>query len=303
MSKDNYLWGIDLGGTKIEGVILRSVKNPEVLLRRRIPSEADQGYEHVVERIKLLVELMANEIGSHPSKIGIGTPGSTDPETGLLKNSNSISLNNQPLQKDLEKSLEIPVKMANDANCFAIAETQMGIVQEKYSDAEVVFGVIMGSGVGGGLVVNGKVWNGRHGIAGEWGHIFLDEAGEDCYCGKHGCVETILSGPALQRYYTKISGNNKSLKEIMASRAEDPHAQKTLDRLIYFFGKGLSTIINVIDPDVIVLGGGVGNIPELYREGIKSVEKFTFNPNLKTPILAPKLGDSAGVFGAAFLVA
>ncbi len=302
MSQDNSLWGIDLGGTKIEGVILKSADNPEILLRRRIPTEADQGYDHVVDRIKLLVELMANEIGNKPTKIGIGTPGSTDPETGLLKNSNSTALNNKPLQKDLEEKLEIPVFMANDANCFAIAEAQMGIVQEKYPDAKVVFGVIMGSGVGGGLVVNGKVLNGKHGIGGEWGHIFLDEDGEDCYCGKQGCVETILSGPALQRYYTKISGKKKNLKEIIDSRSEDTDAQKTMDRLIYFFGKGLSAIVNIIDPDVIVLGGGVGNIKELYSEGIKSVEKFTFNPNLKTPILAPKLGDSAGVFGAAFLV-
>ncbi len=302
MSESYSLWGIDLGGTKIEGVILKSADQPEVLLRRRIPTEANQGYEHIVQRIKLLVELMANEIGTKPQKIGIGTPGSTDPASGLLKNSNSTTLNNKPLRKDLEQTLGIPVFMANDANCFAIAEVNMGIVQEKYPDASVVFGVIMGSGVGGGLVVNGKVFNGKHGIGGEWGHIFLDEEGEDCYCGKHGCVETILSGPALQRYYTKISGQKKNLKDIMDSRSADVHSQKTFERLIHFFGKGLSAIVNVLDPDVIILGGGVGNIKELYTDGFQSVEKFTFNPDLKTPILAPKLGDSAGVFGAAFLV-
>ncbi|MBK6266394.1 ROK family protein [Marivirga sp. S37H4] len=303
MNHESYLWGIDLGGTKIEGVVLKSMADPQVLLRKRIPTEADKGYRHVVQRIKLLIDQMAAELGTKPFKIGIGTPGSTDPDTRLLKNSNSTNLNNQPLQNDLEKILGIPVLMANDANCFAIAETRMGVVKEKFLDAKVVFGVIMGSGVGGGLVVNGKVLNGRHGIGGEWGHIFLDDAGEDCYCGKHGCVETILSGPALQRYYHKISGKDKTLQEIMANPAGDEFAQQTLNRLIYFFGKGLSTIVNIIDPDVIVLGGGVGNIPELYTEGVKSIEEFTFNPKLNTPILAPKLGDSAGVFGAAFLVA
>ncbi|WKV11555.1 ROK family protein [Marivirga harenae] len=303
MTQSKALWGIDLGGTKIEGVVLKSKAEPDVLLRRRVATEAEQGYEHIKEKIRLLVDQMAEEIGFRPYSIGIGTPGSTDPETGLLKNSNSTNLNKQTLHKDLIELLGIPVFIANDANCFAVAETQMGIVKEKFPNAEVVFGVIMGSGVGGGLVINGKVWNGKHGIAGEWGHIFLDEDGEDCYCGKHGCVETILAGKALERFYKKNSGVNKKLKDIMADRSEDEYAQKTYERLIHFFGKGLAVIVNVIDPDVIIIGGGVGNIPYLYDEGIESVQKFTFNPDLKTPIVKPKLGDSAGVFGAAFLTA
>jgi predicted NBD/HSP70 family sugar kinase len=303
MIERNALWGIDLGGTKIEGVILRSKEEPEVLLRKRIATEADKGYEHIIKRIQLLVNQMAEEIGYKPTSIGIGTPGSTDPQTGLLKNSNSTNLNHKPLHKDLKKLLGIPVLMANDANCFAIAETHMGIVKDEFPKADVVFGVIMGSGVGGGLVINGKVWNGKHGIAGEWGHIFLDEEGEDCYCGKHGCVETLLAGKALERYYKKISGADKNLRDIMADRSDDEFAQKTYERLIHFFGKGLSVIINVIDPDVIIIGGGVGNIPHLYDEGIESVKRFTFNPDMKTPIVKPKLGDSAGVFGAAFLTA
>ncbi|MGJ3237006.1 ROK family protein [Marivirga sp.] len=303
MIERNALWGIDLGGTKIEGVILRSKEEPEVLLRKRIATEADKGYEHIIKRIQLLVNQMAEEIGFKPTSIGIGTPGSTDPQTGLLKNSNSTNLNNKPLLKDLKKLLGISVLMANDANCFAIAETQMGIIKDEFPKTEVVFGVIMGSGVGGGLVINGKVWNGKHGIAGEWGHIFLDEDGEDCYCGKHGCVETLLAGKALERYYKKISGADKNLRDIMADRSDDEYAQKTYERLIHFFGKGLSVIINVIDPDVIIIGGGVGNIPHLYDEGIESVKRFTFNPDMKTPIVKPKLGDSAGVFGAAFLTA
>lgn len=303
MAYQNALWGIDLGGTKIEGVILKSKDNPEVILRKRIDTEADQGYNHITQRIKLLVSQMSEEIGFKPLSIGIGTPGSTDPESGLLKNSNSTNLNNKPLHHDLNKLLNIPVFMANDANCFAVAETQMGIVKTQFPKAEVVFGVIMGSGVGGGLVINGKVWNGKHGIAGEWGHIFLDEDGEDCYCGKHGCVETILAGKSLERYYKSISGLDKKLKDIIADKNDDKYAQKTYNRLIHFFGKGLSVIINIIDPDVIIIGGGVGNIPHLYDEGVESVKKFTFNPEMKTPIVKPKLGDSAGVFGAAFLTA
>lgn len=303
MIEGNALWGIDLGGTKIEGVILKSKEEPEVLLRKRIATEADKGYEHIIKRIQLLVNQMAEDIGFKPTSIGIGTPGSTDPETGLLKNSNSTNLNHKPLHHDLKKLLEIPVFMANDANCFAVAETQMGIIKDEFPKAEVVFGVIMGSGVGGGLVINGKVWNGKHGIAGEWGHIFLDEDGEDCYCGKHGCVETLLAGKALERYYKKISGVDKNLKDIMSDKSDDEFAQKTYERLIHFFGKGLSVIVNVIDPDVIIIGGGVGNIPHLYDEGIESVKQFTFNPDMKTPIVKPKLGDSAGVFGAAFLTA
>lgn len=303
MEKQNSLWGIDLGGTKIEGVILKSKAQPKVLLRKRIATEADKGYKHITKRIQFLVNEMAKEIGHRPLSIGIGTPGSTDPETGLLKNSNSTNLNQKPLLADLKDLLDIPVMMANDANCFAIAETQMGIAKDVDPNAKVVFGVIMGSGVGGGLVVDGQVWNGKHGIAGEWGHIFLDEKGEDCYCGKHGCVETILAGKALERYYRKISGVEKKLKQIIEERTTDKFAKKTYDRLIYFFGKGLSVIINTIDPDVIVIGGGVGNISNLYEEGIESVKRFTFNPDMKTPIVKPKLGDSAGVFGAAFLTA
>jgi predicted NBD/HSP70 family sugar kinase len=303
MNKDKALWGIDLGGTKIEGVVLKSKEDPEILLRKRIDTEAGKGYQHITLRIQELLAIMVEEIGFSPNSVGIGTPGSTDPETGLLKNSNSTNLNHKPLHKDLQNLLKVPVHMANDANCFAVAETRMGIVKEQFPKAEVVFGIIMGSGVGGGLVVNGKVWNGKHGIAGEWGHIFLDQEGEDCYCGKQGCVETILAGKALERYYKKISGAEKKLKDIIADRIDDQYAQKTYERLIYFFGKGVSVIINILDPDVIIIGGGVGNIPDLYEQGIESVKQFTFNPTMKTPIVKPKLGDSAGVFGAAFLTA
>jgi predicted NBD/HSP70 family sugar kinase len=221
-----------------------------------------------------------------------------------MKNCNSTILNGKPLKSDLEKALGIELKLANDANCFALAETKLGVVSEQYPDAEVVFGVIMGSGVGGGIVVNQKIINGLQGIAGEWGHNFLDESGGPCYCGKVGCVETIISGPSLERYYFSHTGNRKNLKDI-ASLAEskvDPTAQKAMQRLVHFFGLSLSAVINILDPDVIVIGGGVGNIDLLYDRGRDAVAEYVFNNRFETPIVQPILGDSAGVFGAAHLV-
>jgi predicted NBD/HSP70 family sugar kinase len=168
--------------------------------------------------------------------------------------------------------------------------------------AEVVFGVIMGTGVGGGVVVNGRVLNGKQGITGEWGHNQLDPNGLPCYCGKVGCVGTVLSGPFLERYYERLTGIHKSLKEIAVTALEDEAAAQTMDRLYEKFGEGLSVVINILDPDVVVLGGGVGNIPGLYTRGRESLENWVFNNKLTTELRAPILGDSAGVFGAAMLV-
>jgi predicted NBD/HSP70 family sugar kinase len=297
------LWGIDLGGTKIEGVVLEDRDNPNVLKRIRIPTEREKGYTHIISQIIKMVEVLSIEVGVKPQKIGIGTPGSLEPSSQLLKNSNTTVLNGQPIKKDLEQALDIPITIANDANCFAIAETKMGVVKKMVPHAEVVFGVIMGTGVGGGLVINGKVRNGKHGIAGEWGHNFLDDSGGACYCGLVGCVETLISGTAIEKYYESITGRNTSLKKILAAHLadEDEAASMAIRRLIHFFGKGMSSIINVLDPDAIVLGGGLANIDLLYTEGVKEVEKHIFNPKLETPFLKPELGDSAGVFGAAFL--
>lgn len=303
-SNRKELWGIDMGGTKIEGVILKSAEDPEVLFRDRVPTEADQGYEHILSQVKKLVDLMENHAGYLPEAIGFGTPGTLDPKRQVMKGCNTVSMNGKPMRADLGKLLGMKIFMANDANCFALAETRLGVVKERFPNARVVFGVIMGTGVGGGLVVDGKTIVGLQGIAGEWGHNFLDESGGPCYCGKSGCVENVISGPALERYYFNQTGNRKPLKDIvaLADSKVDPTAQKTMIRLIDFFGKALSVIINIIDPDVIVIGGGVGNIDQLYDRGIDSVKQYVFNNNqLDTPIVRPSLGDSAGVFGAAFL--
>jgi fructokinase len=298
----SLLWGIDLGGTKIEGVVIEPASN-NVLLRRRIATEREGGYEHILHRIKSLVDQLREEIGEGPDRIGIGTPGAVEPSTGLLKNSNTLCLNDQPIVIDLEKLLEVPVRIANDANCFAVAETRMGVVARQELEAKVVFGVIMGTGCGGGLVLDGKVWNGKQGIAGEWGHNFLDESGGPCYCGRSGCVEAVISGPSLERFYKEQSGQEKALKEIVADARSkaDPVAVQTLERLIVYFGKAIAPIINILDPDVIVLGGGLGNIDELYTRGVQEAAAHIFNSELNTVFLKPELGDSAGVFGAAFL--
>jgi len=299
------LWGIDLGGTKAEGAILKSAQDPQVLFRDRLPTESHLGYEHIIGQIKKVVDKMEAFAGYRPEKLGIATPGTRDPGTGLMKNCNTTALNGMPLKTDLEKVLGMKVYMANDANCFALAEANMGIVKDKVPNAKVVFGVIMGTGVGGGVVVDGKVINGLQGIGGEWGHNFLDDSGDLCYCGKKGCVEQVLCGPALQRYYESLSGQHKSMKEIyeLYKAGVDPYAKQTIERLIHFFGLALSVVVNILDPDAIVIGGGVGNIDIIYTEGPKSLANYIFNNKLDTPILKPKLGDSAGVFGAAFLVA
>lgn len=299
------LWGIDLGGTKIEGVVLKSAADPTPIVRKRIATEGQKGYDHVIDRIGLLIDQLKAEIGQEPTHIGMGTPGAIDPPTGLLKNSNSTALNGQPFHRDLEERLGCSFVLANDANCFAVAEARMGIVPEEVPDARFCFGIIMGTGVGGGIVLNGQSHNGLQGIGGEWGHSFLSVEGEDCYCGNHGCVETLISGPALERYYHTLSKEQRSLREIVerSRSGNDKHAKKTMDRLMHFFGRGLTNLINIMDPDAIIVGGGVGNIDELYTEGVARVRSFVFNPRLDTPILKPKLGDSAGVFGAAFLTA
>lgn len=293
-------WGIDLGGTKIEGVVL-SAQN-EVLVRQRIPTERQGGYQHIVYRIGLLVQQLSQKIGQKALQIGIGVPGTIDPPTGLIKNANTVVLNGQPLEKDLSNHLSIPVRLANDANCFAIAEAKLGCIPTECPEAKTVFGVILGTGVGGGIVINGKILGGAQGIGGEWGHMFLDQSGGYCYCGKVGCVEAIISGPALERYYAGLAGKIKTMREI-ASLSQDNHlaAKATMQRFYHYFAKGIANVINVLDPDVVVLGGGLGQIEGLYLNGVPKVKAFLFNPRMDTLFLKPKLGDSAGVFGAACL--
>ena len=295
------LLGIDLGGTKIEGIVLESKEKPIEVIRHRVDTEEKKGYLQVVDNIKSLVEYIENKINHKFDKLGIGTPGTLDPVTGLLKNSNSQCLNGMPLKKDLSKTLDKTILIQNDANCFALAETLLGSVNDQYPHAKNVFGIIIGTGVGGGVIINGKTVYGSQGIGGEWGHTIVTDNGDECYCGKRGCVETVISGRALQTYYKNISGRKLKFEEIYATKDNDKYAKETFERLITYFGKGLSNVVNIIDPEVIVLGGGLSNINELYTEGYNELKKYVFNPRFSTPILKPKLGDSAGVYGAALL--
>lgn len=303
--KGSMLWGIDLGGTKAEGVILGPGGPEDIRFRDRVPTGADKGYEHVLSRLEELVNMMEQSAGYRPTQLGIGTPGTLDPESKTMHGCNSECLNGQPLQRDLAKLLGMDVVIANDANCFALAEARMGIVKRDYPDAKVVFGVIMGTGVGGGLIVNSQAINGHHGIGGEWGHNFLDESGGPCYCGKSGCVEKIIAGPSLEKYYYSLTQEKIRMHEIRErSLKGEEAANRTMNRLIQFFGKAISVVINIVDPDVIVIGGGVGRIPEIYTAGKEAVRPYIFNNgHVSTPIVPPLLGDSAGVFGAAYLTA
>lgn len=294
------LWGLDLGGTKIEGSVIDPAHPTRPVARLRRETGAALGYDHVVSQIIGVVsDLEAATGAKRPPILGIGTPGSADPATGLLRNSNSTCLNGHPLRTDLEALLGCEVRMANDANCCALAEATLGVART----FEVVFGVILGTGCGGGLVVHGRVLAGAHGIAGEWGHNQLPGETTPCYCGHSGCIETVVAGPSLERFYRENGGDAIRLPEIARRAASgEPLATATLRRLQEKFAEAIATVINIVDPDAVVIGGGVGNLDILYTEETRAlIQHRIFHDTLQTRILRPALGDSAGVFGAAML--
>lgn len=283
--------GIDLGGTKIEGLLLDETLN--VVHRIRVPTPQND-YRKIIDEISSLVLGFSKNIGDYT--IGICTPGSISKKTGLIKNSNTQCLIGMPLKDDLENILDKKVSLENDANCFAISEATMGSAKN-YS---LVFGVIMGTGVGGGIVIDQKIHHGRTNIAGEWGHHTLHQNGNKCYCGKQGCVETYISGPSLERRWKEIAGKKEILPDIVKNYNSTQFSQWKQEFLDNF-GTGLANVIDILDPDVIVLGGGLSNIDFLYSDGIKNVYQKVFSDLVDTPILKNSLGDSAGVFGAALL--
>jgi fructokinase len=287
--------GIDLGGTKIEGVVLDEEAQP--VLRRRVPTESERGYDHIVARIAELAETLL-EAAPGCRLVGLGTPGAVSRRTGRMKNSNTTCLNDRDLPADVARHLGRPVRVENDANCFTLAEATAGAGR----GAEVVFGVIMGTGVGGGITAHGRLLRGPQSIAGEWGHQSIDPAGPGCYCGQRGCVERYISGPAVEESYRRLSGAEAKMDEIAGrARAGEPAAGAVLDAFLDRFGRGLANVIDILDPDVVVLGGGLSNVEELYAAGRDAVARYVFNDELRTPIRRNRLGDSAGVFGAAFL--
>ena len=292
--------GIDLGGTKIEGVFL-SQENI-ICARKRIPTpqvkDADQAYEAILLSIRKLIEQLEADAGV-TARIGIGTPGTISSLTGLVKNSNTVCLNGKPLLIDIEQCLGRKVRIANDANCFALSEAHNGAGKE-YSS---IFGIIMGTGVGGGIVINKQIHTGSMGIAGEWGHNPLLEHGPDCYCGRKGCVETLISGPGFSADYAKCGGVPGCNPAEIVKYAEggDKLAIHCLERFINHFGRAVASVVNILDPHAIVLGGGLSNLDILYERGRQAIEPHIFSDRFTTPILKNHHGDSSGVLGAAHL--
>jgi len=288
-----YKIGIDLGGTKIEGILLDEKYN--TIQRKRIETHQENGYNSITKSIISLINELKVKTDEETS-VGISTPGVTDTNSGLIKNSNTQCLIGMPLKNDLENILGFEIVMENDANCFALAESLLGSAK----GYDVVFGVIMGTGIGGGIVINGTLHKGGTNIAGEWGHHTLHSNGKECYCGKQGCVETYISGPALEKRWLEITGKKESLQSIVQDLS-DEKAKQWKKEFLENFGTGLANVIDILDPDVIILGGGISNIPFLYDEGKKAVYDKVFSDSIETPILKNSLGDSAGVFGACIL--
>ncbi len=293
--------GVDLGGTKIEAMALAG--DGSIAARRRLATPRDD-YDATIDVVCGLVDEVESQAGGAQSSVGIGIPGTISPASGLIKNANSTWLIGRALDRDLAAALGRPVRLANDANCLALSEAIDGAA----AGANVVFGVILGTGTGGGLVVSGKVITGANAVAGEWGHNPLpwpepaELPGPDCYCGKKGCIETFLSGPGVARDHLLATGEKLEPAELAAAAEQgDPTAGATLERYELRLAKSLATIINVVDPDVIVLGGGCSNIDRLYANVPKLWGRFAFSDSVNTRLEKAQHGDSSGVRGAAWL--
>lgn len=294
--------GIDLGGTKIEGVILAGARADRG--RRRVATprlgggREDEEYAAILRTIAHLVADLEGEAGAR-CRVGIGTPGAWVAARGAMKNCNTTSLNGRPLREDLERTLGREVRVANDANCFAVSEALDGAAEGH----RVVFGVILGTGVGGGIVMDGRVHAGPNGIAGEWGHVSLAPDGPECYCGKRGCVETYLSGPGFAADYRRHGGEAAIEAPEIAERAAegDPIAREAMARYVDRFGRAVAMLASALDPDCIVLGGGMSALDRLYTDGPTAAARHAFGGGFETPIVRNRHGDSSGVRGAAML--
>ena len=287
--------GIDLGGTKIEGVVLDP--DGRVRVRRRVATPAGD-YEGTVRAVADLVRRIEHEAGGRGT-VGVGTPGAISPFSGLLRNSNSVMLNGRPLDRDLEAALGRPVRLANDADCFALAEASSGAG----AGATTVFGVILGTGVGGGLVISGAVQVGPNRITGEWGHNPQpgESGGRACYCGRVDCVERYLSGPAVAAEYRQAAGPESTAERIMDRIDEDTLAAEVFDRYADRLARALAVVVNILDPEVVVLGGGMSNVERLYWEVPERWKRWIFSDGVATRLARNRHGDSGGVLGAAWL--
>ncbi len=291
-----YRIGIDLGGTKIEGVALD--RHGHEVARRRIDTQAEGGTAHILARVAQLYAGLVYVIDDAHHTVGVGSPGAISTRTGLLKNSNTVCLNGVPLLDMLEDTLKHAVAIENDANCFAMAEAIHGAGRGH----GMVFGVILGTGCGGGIVIDGKVRRGPQAIAGEWGHMVIDPSGPPCFCGAHGCVETFISGSGLEKRFHQRFSRFLSARDIHRGfQAGDADCGLAMTEFFERFGQAMANLIAVLDPDIVVLGGGLSQIDQLYSRGVAEVEKRVFSDGLSTPIVRNQLGDSAGVIGAALI--
>ncbi len=297
-----YTIGIDLGGTKIEAILVKnntkkfSISKP--ILRKRIPTESEKGYEFVVQKIAKLVFELSSEINENFA-VGMGIPGVVDPITKITQWSNTKNFQGKSIQKDLAKIIKKPVFVENDANCFVLSEASFGAAK----DADLVLGIIMGTGMGGGIVYQKKIISGYQGYAGEIGHISFDaENGEKCWCGNYGCPESYLSGSGMEYMFFQKYQQKKSVPEIYELYLfQDKNAVEFMEYFLDIFGKIIANLIYTIAPHKIVLGGGVSNLPLLYKEGVKKVAQNIHSSTTMPKIVKNKLGDSSGVFGAAAL--
>ena len=286
-----YQIGVDLGGTKTEIIVLD--ENLNVIERKRVLTPQN-NYDEIINTITTLVSDVSQSISDF--SLGICCPGAISKQTGLIKNSNTQCLIGKSLKEDLENKIQKNISIENDANCFTIAESKLGAG----IGFDLVFGVIMGTGVGGGIVIDDTLHSGRTNIAGEWGHHTLHQNGNSCYCGKKGCVETYISGPSLEKRWNQFTGLTQTMPEIIEN-FDNRIGKQWKNEFLENFGHGLANVIAILDPDAIILGGGLSNIDFLYDEGKESIYSKVFSDMIKTPILKNNLGDSSGVFGAALL--
>ncbi len=294
---ESFNIGIDLGGTKTEVVLLQPGGTERY--RERVSTPGDNEYTAIVKMVcDLIIKTRRSVSEQSTCTIGIGIPGTIDSEKQVIQNANITCLKGRSFQKDIEKKLRQPVTIENDASCFTLAESLLGATKTY----RLIFGVIMGTGCGGSICFNGRIIKGSHGIAGEWGHFSVDPNGDRCYCGNVGCIETKISGSGVEGSFFKKYARRLRMHEIVEGyRNKDPQCVNAFNRFVEDFGRCLGGLVSILDPDAIVLGGGLSNIHELYDQGVKYVKQYAFHNGIDTPIIRNRLGDSAGVLGAALI--
>jgi len=296
-------WGINIGSTQVEAVLLDGLSRARPFRKMRVPLDPEQGYYYVLGQVHKLVEVLSADVGMRPDRIGVSTWGQLDPETKTLKNSGSQALDGKPLLSDLETYLGVPVRIENAANCLTLAETRFGVVTQIAPDARCILGLLIEDRVDGGIVLNGRIFSGRQGIAGSWGHNYLDAGGGTCDCGRHGCTQTVLSDQALEEFYATQGGRMAGVHDIMACAedGQDDAASETLERYVYNLAKALGPVINILDPEVVVLGGTLSAMDAVYEQGPELLRRFVHNSRVDTKLVRPQLGHAASAYGAALL--